>query len=322
MFGKYRDLILNNQSDIYHSTTCHYHNWSTLIHTPINELLFPSLPRECDFGYDIPQFKKHIDIFDGWRMIHFTSSNWCIPITFCLCYLLMIAGTKKYMGPKDGGRAPIRANKYIIAWNLFLSFFSFIGVYFTLPYHLFDEENGLFVHGFYSTVCNTGAYYGNGNVGFFVWLFIYSKIVELVDTFFLLIRKNPVIFLHWYHHLTVLLYCWHAYSVCIGSGIWFATMNYFVHSLMYLYFAMTQYSPATKKFAKKFSKFITTIQILQMVIGLIVTLAAMLYVTFDVPCYTSLVNSIMGLMMYASYFVLFVQLYVSHYVSPKRVKKV
>lgn len=321
MYPTHRDLILNNYSDIYRSPTCHYHTWHTLMHTPINELLFPKLPRECDFGYDIPYFRNQIDVFDGWSMIHFTSSNWYIPITFCLCYLMMIVGCKKYMGPRDGGRAPIQAKKYIIAWNLFLSFFSFAGVYYTVPYHLFDPENGLFTQGFYSTVCNTGAHYGNGKVGFFVWLFIYSKIFELVDTFFLLIRKNPVIFLHWYHHITVLLYCWHAYSVRIGTGIWFATMNYSVHSIMYLYFAMTQYGPSTKKFAKKFSKFITTIQILQMVVGIIVTFAAMLYVTFDVPCYTSLANSVLGLMMYASYFVLFVQLYVSHYVSPKYVKK-
>ena len=321
MFSPYRDLVLNNHSDIYQSPMCHYHTWYTLMHTPIDELLFPTLPRECDFGYDIPYFRKQIDVFDGWNMIHFTSSNWCIPITVCICYLMMIAGCKTYMGPRDGGRAPIQAKKYIIAWNLFLSFFSFAGMYYTVPYHLFDAENGLFTQGYYSAVCNTGAYYGNGKVGFFVWLFIYSKFVELVDTFFLLIRKNPVIFLHWYHHLTVLMYCWHAYSVRIGTGIWFATMNYSVHSVMYLYFAMTQYGPTTKKFAKKFSKFITTIQILQMVVGIVVTFSAMLYVTFDVPCYTSLANSVLGLMMYASYFVLFVQLYVSHYVSPKPVKQ-
>ncbi|AHA54160.1 putative transmembrane fatty acid elongation protein [Emiliania huxleyi virus 18] len=123
MYPTHRDLILNNYSDIYRSPTCHYHTWHTLIHTPINELLFPNLPRECDFGYDIPYFRGQIDVFDGWSMIHFTSSNWCIPITVCLCYIMMIAGLKKYMGPRDGGRAPIQAKNYIIAWNLFLSFF-------------------------------------------------------------------------------------------------------------------------------------------------------------------------------------------------------
>jgi hypothetical protein len=36
-----------------------------------------------------------------------------------------------------------------------------------------------------------------GYPGLFVALFIYSKLAELLDTFFLLIRKSPVIFLHW-----------------------------------------------------------------------------------------------------------------------------
>ena len=38
--------------------------------------------------------------------------------------------------------------------------------------------------------------------------------------------------LHSYHHITVLLYCWHSYASRISSGLWFGTMNYFVHSLM------------------------------------------------------------------------------------------
>ena len=46
-----------------------------------------------------------------------------------------------------------------------------------------------------------------------VSFFIFSKIPELVDTVFLVLQKKPVIFLHWFHHVTVLLYCWHAYTV-------------------------------------------------------------------------------------------------------------
>ena len=30
---------------------------------------------------------------------------------------------------------------------------------------------------------------------------------------FLIIRKKEVIFLHWYHHVTVLLFCWHSLSL-------------------------------------------------------------------------------------------------------------
>ncbi len=67
-------------------------------------------------------------------------------------------------------------------------------------------------------------------------IFIYSKIPELLDTIFMVLRNKKVIFLHWFHHATVLLYCWHAFHTSIASGIWFASMNYCVHSIMYMYF--------------------------------------------------------------------------------------
>ena len=39
-------------------------------------------------------------------------------------------------------------------------------------------------------------------------LFMWSKFPELFDTVLLVLRGRPVIFLHWYHHITVLLFCW------------------------------------------------------------------------------------------------------------------
>ena len=61
-----------------------------------------------------------------------------------------------------------------------------------------------------------------GPTGLWVGLFIFSKLPELFDTAFLVLQKKKVIFLHWFHHTTVLLYCWHAYHNRIGPGIWCA----------------------------------------------------------------------------------------------------
>jgi hypothetical protein len=65
-----------------------------------------------------------------------------------------------------------------------------------------------------------------------VQLFILSKIPELIDTVFIVQRKRPLIFLHWYHHVTVLLYCWHSYATEASQALYFVAMNYSVHAVM------------------------------------------------------------------------------------------
>ena len=76
---------------------------------------------------------------------------------------------------------------------------------------------------------------------------------------------------------------------------------------MYFYFGLTQCGPGGRKFAKKFAVFITTMQLLQMVVGIIVTVSSVVYHYYGHPCHVSLVNSAMGLAMYTSYFILFLQ---------------
>lgn len=44
-----------------------------------------------------------------------------------------------------------------------------------------------------------------GSSGLWTWLFCLSKLAELGDTIFIVLRKRPLIFLHWYSHLKVLL---------------------------------------------------------------------------------------------------------------------
>ena len=216
--------------------------------------------------------------------------------------------------------SPIRVPNITALWNFGLSAFSIAGAYYTVPHLLLGEEGGLLTRGFYASVCVHGGSYGCGRLGFFVALFIYSKFAELVDTLLLILRKAPVIPLHWYHHATVLLYCWHSYAARIGTGLWYAAMNYSVHAIMYFYFGLTQCGPTAKRYAKRVSMLITLLQLSQMVVGIAVTVSSLVYHARGHVCYVSIANSILGLTMYASYFLLFFMLFQSLYLSKKRAK--
>merc|ERR1711933_380928 len=201
-------------------------------------------------------------------------------------------------------------------WNAMLSLFSWCGVVACVPV----LATSLWEHGLHFTMCAPAAWYASGWSGIFVALFIYSKIAELVDTVLLLLAGKPVIALQWWHHSTVLLYCWHSYSVRIATGAWFACMNYSVHSIMYGYFAVM--GTQSRKLVTPYAIYITLLQLVQMLVGMFVTVKAVLYQAAGDECHVNKTNSVLGLSMYASYFVLFFKLFVdNYYLKPKALKK-
>jgi uncharacterized membrane protein YeiB len=104
-----------------------------------------------------------------------------------------------------------------------------------------------------------------------------------------------------------------------SSGWWFAVMNYFVHSIMYSYYFMMALSERTRKMVKPFAQFITTIQIVQMVIGLIVTYAGRLYKhQVGDECRLDYANNRFGLAMYTFYFILFCLFFRKIYLTPRQ----
>lgn len=199
-------------------------------------------------------------------------------------------------------KSPMDLKRLLGAWNGFLAIFSFIGAVRVVP-HLFLM---LYSQGFEYTLCRAGHIsYGSGAPGFWVCAFIWSKYFELIDTVFLVIRKKSVIFLHWYHHCSVLLYCWHSYVWEMPTGVYFVAMNYTVHAVMYFYYFLAAICEKPPRWA--FS--VTLLQISQMAIGIAITLVHLLILIKNtVPnCDGYLPNLIAALCMYTSYFFLFAQ---------------
>ena len=252
---------------------CYYYDFDTIKSITLSETFAPRINAAvCDAPSTTLLLGGPAEL-EAWPILeitHWTATHWEIPIGFCVLYMLMLVALPRIMAD----RKPLSLRPLAIAWNFGLSAFSAVGAYHCIP-HLLFGPSGLFSHGIYESVCSHPGAYGANIVGRWVGYFaLYSKVAELLDTFFLLVRKRPIIVLHWYHHLSVLLFCWHAYSARIGTGLWFATMNYSVHTLMYFYFGLTQCGDAGRKLARKAAIFITTLQLTQMVGGIYVTVAA------------------------------------------------
>jgi len=156
-------------------------------------------------------------------------NNYFLPVVCAVSYLLFCYFGQKIMK----NRKPFDLTWALAPWNLFLSLFSFYGASRTVPHMLWRMSH----QSFEDTVCMSAhVAFGGGTCGLAVQLFILSKIPELFDTVFIVLRKKNLIFLHWYHHLTVLLYCWNSYVTESSAGLYFVSMNYSVHAIMYFYF--------------------------------------------------------------------------------------
>ena len=121
------------------------------------------------------------------------------------------------------------------------------------------------------------------------------------DTAFVVLRKQKLLFLHWYHHITVLLYSWYSYKDMVAGGGWFMTMNYAVHALMYSYYAARA---ANLRVPRTLAVLITGAQISQMAMGL--TVSALVYRWLPQgDCPSRLDNISWAAVMYLSYLLLF-----------------
>ena len=253
-------------------------------------------------------------------MVHrWFRNNWTISVYACVLYAITIFGLKQWMKNKTEG---YNIRRWLFLWSTGLALFSIIG----------SSINGskllsiVFNEGVVAAICGVPSESGSEGVfaqlaenryGLWSWCFVLSKIIELGDTYFIILKKQRLIFLHWYHHITVLLYTWYAYKDFTAVNQVFLTINYVVHSFMYTYYGVRAsgiYKPPIW-----INMFITILQIVQMIIGL--SLNIYVYLNVGDPLWECDSNSEMGLelcyvafAMYFSYFLLFVHFFMSTYI--------
>ena len=78
-------------------------------------------------------------------------------------------------------------------WNVCLAVFSTMGACRMVP----ELIHALTTAGFRFSVCNPSFIQNDSVSGVWTFMFVLSKVPELIDTVFIVLRKQPLIFLHW-----------------------------------------------------------------------------------------------------------------------------
>ena len=201
----------------------------------------------------------------------------------------------------------------LVLWNAGLCWYSFFTLYRFAPQFWEEYRTGKWVN----MICDISYTEGGGTA---VWSFLFpvSKIFEFGDTLFVVLKKKQLIFLHWYHHITVLWFCWYCLAYPIGPGRLFACINLFVHTIMYGYYAVS--ASHLYRIPRWVNMLVTTLQIAQMFAGAGINIFAYQRMLSGQYCAMSVRHLTYSLLMYFSYIVLFGNYFYQTYLVKKKVQ--
>jgi len=251
------------------------------------------------------QFEKD---WDSAKFNNYMKAHWSDSILYSIVYVSVVFGVQMFM--KNRPRYDLRP--CLTTWSGILAVFSIFGAVRTLPELITSVRD----YGFEYSICVPS--YFEGVTSIWCVLFVVSKVYELGDTLFIVLRKQELIFLHWYHHVTVMLYVWYSYPEHTAIGRWFMTMNYIVHAFMYTYYALRAARISIPKFV---NMVITAMQISQMLIGCYVSYEAYQVKKRGGYCQQTYKHIQYGMIMYFSYFLLFAHFFYSSYLAKLDAKK-
>ncbi|NXJ52423.1 ELOV4 protein, partial [Spizaetus tyrannus] len=190
---------------------------------------------------------------DPWPLVH---SPFPVTLLFAF-YLFVVALGPFYMRQ----RKPLKLQGLLVAYNLAMM---------TLSSYMFYEFLVTSVLDNYSYLCQP-VDYSRSELGMRMarvcWWFFFSKVIELLDTVFFILRKKQeqVTFLHVYHHGTMLFNWWSGVKYVPGGQAFFIGMlNSFVHIFMYGYYALASLGPQMHPYLW-WKRYLTIMQLCQFV---------------------------------------------------------
>ena len=247
--------------------------------------------------------------FDEKKVIPWMNKHWHWSFYFSALYLFFVWYGERLMRT----RKPYDLRRALCMWSTLLCVFSIFAVFRFYS----NARQIVYLGGWNHAFCDTWAYAGI-NGGLWAFLFPLSKLPELLDTAFIVLRKQKLSFLHVYHHVSVFIYCWYSYAYPISTGIWFGAVNYFVHGIMYLYYAVKASGRSPPRWV---AKAITILQLSQMFVGVYINYVGITSLLRGKTCRTSWFDVGISVWFYVSYAILFANFFYWAYLSKKKPKK-
>jgi len=224
-----------------------------------------------------------------WEIHDMMLNNYSIPFFATVIYILFVYFGRRYMEKREA----LSLQYPLASWNAILAVFSIIGTYQTVPLYVGEWING---RGLTWELCHADLEATSTWTGYFIM----SKIPELLDTVFIVLRKKELKFLQYYHHIITMWFCWLAGSHFVENGGAFAAMNFSIHAIMYTYFTCASLHIRWPEWARRS---VTIAQISQMFFGTAFVIIS------AIACPNDIFMVYFGFIMYTSFFVLFAQLF-------------
>ncbi|KAI9298044.1 GNS1/SUR4 membrane protein [Neoconidiobolus thromboides FSU 785] len=235
----------------------------------------------------------------------------------CVGYLITIFSLQYLMS----FASPLKLNFLFRAHNLFLTLVSL-----ALLLLFIEQILPVIVNdGLYYSLCNQAAW--TQKLQLLYYLNYLTKYYELVDTLFLVVKKKPLAFLHYYHHSLTMVLCYTQLNGKTPVSYVPITLNLAVHVLMYFYYYLATFGGKIW-----WKKYVTVFQITQFVIDL----AAVYFCTYNLyvskyyphlphvgSCAGTETAANFGCYLLSSYLLLFVEFFYKTYQarSTPKVKK-
>ncbi|GMS95286.1 hypothetical protein PENTCL1PPCAC_17461 [Pristionchus entomophagus] len=222
-------------------------------------------------------------------------------------YLMMVFSLKQFMNK----RHPFNIDWPIRVWNMTIAILSgFCAVGMTKEFF-----QTVFGKGINASLCSSNDTFFHGSNGFFLWCYHIIRLFEFTDTLFIILRKQPLLFIHWYHHALTLFVAWFTYARPMAFTRYGIYLNAMVHTVMYSYFFLRS---SKIRLPLIIAKSITSAQIVQFIIAFWSTAqATAMKFGLGMPCELDTCGLMWSWFMVSSYLYLFIHFYFNKYSEKK-----